>query len=164
MSLPHASADIDEPLFRTAPVDRRMALRAWPLVQSSSPGARLEDWLSYARAQSPRAGAKQARRSALVALEDERGYVHALFAWHVRRAIGCARTLRVTDLVVGSLPGRPLAESLVTAIRQAARQARADSVVVEMGDRQIAPDALLSEGFEHLVLHCMRSRANQSQG
>ena len=45
-----------------------------------------------------------------------------------------------------------------------ARQARADSVVVEMGDRQIAPDALLSEGFEHLVLHCMRSRANQSQG
>lgn len=174
MSLTHASADPHEPLFRATPVDRRIALRAWPLVQSSCPQTRLEDWLSYAVAQAGAArlrtpaGAPPTtraipRRAGLVALEDERGYIHALFAWHAHRAIGHRRTLRVTDLVVGSLPGRPLAESVVQAIRQAAVEAKADVVVVELGERQIAPEALLSDGFEHLVLHCMRSRALPSQ-
>ncbi len=169
MSLTRASADSQEPLFHATSVTRRVALRAWPLVQSSSPRTRLEDWLAYAAAQGGAARLRAPpaappmrpapRRAGLVALEDARGYIHALFAWHVHRAIGHPRTLRVTDLVVGSLPGRPLAESLAQAIRQAAAQARADNVVVEMGERQIAPDALLSDGFEHLVLHCMRRRA-----
>jgi hypothetical protein len=92
-----------------------------------------------------------------VAVEDEHGYIHALFAWHVHRAIGRPRELRVSDLVVGNLPGRELAQSIVVAIRRVATTTRADSVLVEIGDRQIAPDALLSDGFERLVMDCMHT-------
>jgi hypothetical protein len=134
-------------------VDRRVALRAWPLVQSSRPAARLEDWRTYAAALGRRVG----KSAGLVAVEDERGYIHALFAWHVHRAIGHPRELRVSDLVVGNLPGRELAHSSVVAIRRIATTTHADSVMVEIGDRQIAPDALLSDGFERLVMDCMHT-------
>lgn len=150
----------ESPLFHTVAVDRRVALRAWPLVQSSRPAARLEDWRAYAAALGRRVG----KSAGLVAVEDERGYIHAIFAWHVQRAIGRPRELRVTDLVVGNLPGRQLAESVVAAIRVVAGEARADSVMVEIGDRQIAPDALLSDGFERLVMDCMHSKNSAKSG
>lgn len=151
---------VDPPLFHTVTVDRLVALRAWPLVQSSRPAARLEDWRSYAAALGRRAG----KSAGLVAVEDERGYVHAVFAWHVHRAIGRPRALRVTELAVGNLPGRELAQSIVAAIRAVAQDARADSVMVEIGDRQIAPDALLSDGFERLVVNCMHSQSPAPRG
>ena len=63
----------------------------------------------------------------------------------------------MSDLVVGNLPSRELAQSIVVAIRRVATTTRADSVLVEIGDRQIAPDALLSDGFERLVMDCMHT-------
>ncbi len=147
--LPHN----DEPLFVTVPVDRSIALRAWPLVQLSHPGMALEQWIAYATTGRRRMG----KTGGLVAIQDRRAYVHAVFAWSVQRSIGHPRVLRVTDMVVGALPGRWLAETIVAAIQSLAQQTQANSVLVEIGDRQIAPDALLSEGFEHLVMHCMRS-------
>lgn len=151
---PQNLARDESPLFHTVAVDRRVALRAWPLVQSSRPAARLEDWRAYAAALNRRVG----KSAGLVAVEDERGYIHAVFAWHVHRAIGRPRELRVSDLVVGNLPGRQLAESLVIAIRRVAAATRASSVMVEIGDRQIAPDALLSDGFERLAMDCLHSK------
>lgn len=148
----------ESPLFHTVTVDRRVALRAWPLVQSSRPAARLEDWRAYAAALGRRVG----KSAGLVAVEDERGYIHALFAWHIQRTIGRPRELRVSDLVVGNLPGRELAQSIVIAIRRVATKTRADSVLVEIGDRQIAPDALLSDGFERLAMDCMRTPCSDS--
>lgn len=145
-----------DPLFRTTAVDRRAALRAWPLVQISHPGVRLEDWLSYAISTGKRFG----KTGGVVAIEDARGYIHALFAWNVLRTVTYRRAMRVTDMIVAALPGRQLAETLVEAVRDIAEQARADSVLIEIGDRQLAPDALLSDGFEHFALHCMRITRN----
>jgi hypothetical protein len=133
-------------------MDRRAALRAWPLVQISHPHVSLEDWLSYAIASGRRLG----KNAGVVAIEDSRGYIHALFAWHVVRTVSHRRAMRVTDLIVGALPGRPLAETIVDAIRVIADQAKADSVLIEIGERQLAPDALLSGGFEEFALHCMK--------
>jgi hypothetical protein len=142
-----------EPVFRAAPVDRRTALRAWPLVQISRPDLARERWMSFATAAGRRAG----RNGGLICIEDSRGYVHAVFTWAVSPSIEHRRALRVTDLIVGALPGRQLAEAIVAAVRGVADSADAESVTVEIGDRQIAPDALLHDGFEHLVMHCMRS-------
>lgn len=133
-------------------MDRRAALRAWPLVQISHPGVSLDDWLSYAIATGRRLG----KNGGVVAIEDSRGYIHALFAWHVVRTVSHRRAMRVTDLIVGALPGRPLAETIVNAIRDIADQANAESVLIEIGERQLAPDALLSGGFEEFALHCMK--------
>lgn len=141
-----------DPLFKTTTVDRRAALRAWPLVQISHPGVTLEEWLDYAVATGRRLG----KTGGAVAIEDARGYIHAVFAWHIVRTISRRRSMRVMDMVVGALPGRQLAETIVAAVRELAEQARADSVLIEIGDRQLAPDALLSDGFEQFVLHCMR--------
>lgn len=149
------------PLFRTTAVDRRAALRAWPLVQMSDPGVRLEDWLSYAISTGKRLG----KMGGMVAIEDARGYIHALFSWHVLRTVAYRRAMRVTDMIVAALPGRQLAETIVEAVRAIADQAGADSVLIEIGDRQLAPDALLSNGFEHFALHCMRiMRSTQGAG
>lgn len=140
------------PLFKTTPVDRRVALRAWPLVQLSHPGVSREEWLSYAISTGKRLG----KTGGAVAIEDSRGYIHALFSWSVTRTISHRRAMRVGDMVVGALPGQRLAETIVAAVRDVAGQIGADSVLVEIGDRQLAPDSLLSDGFEHLVMHCMR--------
>ena len=143
----------DSPLFRPVPVDRKVALRAWPLVQNSHPESGQEAWMAYAAS----LRRKARRKAGLIAIEDSRGYIHGVFAWHVHRAIGAPRVMRVTDLVVANLPGRSLAECIVESIREVARETDSDTVLVEIGERQIAPDALLSDGFEHLVLHCMRT-------
>ena len=49
-----------------------------------------------------------------------------------------------------------VAAAIVAASRSVASDAGADSVMVEIGDRQIPPDALLSDGFEQFVLSCLR--------
>ncbi len=116
----------------------------------------LGQWIAYA-ARGRRQGRSAPKTAGLVAIQDQRGYIHAVFAWSVHRSIGHPRLLRVSDMVVGALPGRWLAESIVAAVQDVARKTKADSVMVEIGDRQLAPDALVSEGFEHLVMHCMRS-------
>ncbi|MBX9758357.1 MAG: hypothetical protein K2Y29_06235 [Beijerinckiaceae bacterium] len=147
------------PLFKTTPVDRRVALRAWPLVQLSHPGVTREEWLSYAISTGKRLG----KTGGAVAIEDSRGYIHALFSWSVTRTISHRRAMRVCDMVVGALPGQRLAETIVAAVRDVAAEIEADSVLIEIGDRQLAPDALLSDGFEHLVMHCVRI-ARSSEG
>lgn len=141
-----------EPLFNVTTVDRRVALRAWPLVQIAYPGVGREAWFAYAKA----VGRRRGKVGGAVAIEDSRGYIHALFAWHVNRTIARRRALRVCDLVVGALPGKPLAAAIVQAIRAVAAEAGADSVLVEIGDRQLPPDALLSDGFEEFVMNCLR--------
>ncbi|MDB5571052.1 MAG: hypothetical protein JWN93_2235 [Hyphomicrobiales bacterium] len=142
-----------EPLFESVPVDKPVALRAWPLVQLSHPGMTREQWIAYAASGRRRNG----KTAGLMAIRDGRGYIHAVFAWHVQRTLDNPRALRITDMVVGALPGRWLAETIVAAVQAIARRTNATSVLVEIGDRQIAPGALLSEGFEHLVMHCMQS-------
>lgn len=141
-----------EPLFKTTTVDRRVALRAWPLVQISHPGVSLADWLSFTVATGRRLG----KTGGLVAIEDTRGYIHAVFVWNVLRTVAERRALRVTDMIVAALPGRQLAETIVEAIHNVANQAGPNSVLVEIGERQLAPDALLSDGYERFALQCMR--------
>ncbi len=119
-------------------------MRAWPLVQISHPGVRLEEWLSYAISTGKRLG----KTGGVVAIEDARGYIHALFAWNVLAHGNLRRAMRVTDMIVAALPGRRLAETIVEAVRDIAEHTRADSVLIEIGDRQLAPDALLSDGFD----------------
>lgn len=127
-------------------------MRAWPLVQIAHPHVPLDEWLAYAKA----IGRRRGKAGGAVAIEDARGYIHALFAWHVNRTIARPKAMRISDLVVGALPGKPLAGAIVTAIRAVASDAGADSVMVEIGDRQLPPDALLSDGFEQFVLNCLR--------
>ena len=141
-----------EPLFKTTVVDRRVALRAWPLVQISHPGVSLEDWLSFAIATGRRLG----KTGGVVAIEDSRGYIQALFVWNVLRTVADRRAMRITDMIVAALPGHQLAETIVAAIHEVANQGGANSVLIETGDRQLALETLLSDGYEQFVLHCMR--------
>lgn len=80
------------------------------------------------------------------------------------RTVADRRAMRITDMIVAALPGRQLAETIVGAIREVANQVAAYSVLIEIGDRQLAPEALLSDGYEQFVLHCMRiTRGRQAQ-
>lgn len=150
-----------EPLFKTTNVDRRVALRAWPLVQISHPGVSQAAWLSFAIATGRRLG----RTGGVVAIEDARGYIHAVFVWNILRTVSDRRAMRITDMIVAALPGRQLAETIVDAIRDVANQVAAYSVLVEIGDRQLAPETLLYDGYELFALPCMRiTRGRQANG
>ena len=106
------------PLFRVTNVDKRVALRVWPLVQIAHPDVPQDEWLAYAKA----IGSRRGKAGGAVAIEDARGYIHALFAWHVNRTITRRKAMRISDLVVGALPGKPLAVmSLQALIAEAAR-------------------------------------------
>lgn len=141
-----------EPLFKTTTVNRRVALQAWPIVQISHPSVSQTAWLSFAVATGRRLG----RTGGVVAIEDSRGYIHAVFVWNVLRTVADRRAMRITDMIVAALPGRQLAETIVDAIREVANQVAAHSVLIEIGDRQLAPETLLSDGYELFALPCMR--------
>ncbi len=137
-------------IFRSAPLKPAEARRAYPLVRLFNPAMELEDWLSYARS----FARFSARSAGLHALQDERGYVHAVFAYNVRQNLQHRKLLRVGDVVIGHLPGRTLAETLLDSIAGIAQNSGCDSVMVELEQASPAREALQQAGFAQTEIEC----------
>ncbi len=137
-------------IFQSAPLKPTSARRAYALVRLFNPQMDLPDWLTYARS----FARHSARSAGLHALEDERGYIHAVFAYNVRHHLRHRRLLRVTDVVIGHLPGRTLAEALLGSVADIAQESACDSVMVELGEASLARDALRQAGFAQTEMEC----------
>ena len=139
------SADvlIFKPVFRSIPLEWKDAARALPLVQLVDPRQTVQDWTSFVRSQA-RAG-----RAGVQAIEDGRGYLHAVFLWQIERRLVWQRTLRVSGVVLGGLPGRAARDAVLTAIRELARGYKSDSIVVEASDDagSLGRETLLASGY-----------------
>jgi hypothetical protein len=98
-------------LFTARPLLRvTEARRIYALVALAHPRVTPRQWDAFVRRHMRIAP----ERGGLVALEDQRHYVHAVFRYAVDASplIGHGRTLRLRDLVVAQLPGRPLVLAL----------------------------------------------------
>jgi hypothetical protein len=88
-------------LFNAAPLPPAQARLAYPLVRMFDPSVSLEAWLAHAR----RIARRKPEHGGMIAVRDSREILHAVFTYSVDRDFRRGACLRVTDLIVGRLPG-----------------------------------------------------------
>jgi hypothetical protein len=135
------------PLFSPVRLDAVLAVRAYPLVRLFEPGQSLSAWVRFvrARARTPNAG--------VTAVEDARGYYHALIVWNVDTHLSWRRTLRIETHMLGDLPGGGLHATVLTIVRELAQEKHCDTILLEPADvpGSLARTALISKGFRPLT-------------
>ena len=148
-----------KPVFRSVPLEWKDAARALPLVQLVDPRETAQDWIKFVRSRA-RAG-----RGGVQAIEDGRGYLHALFAWEIERRLVWRRTLRVSGVVLGGLPGRAVRDAVFVSIRELASGYECESIMVEASDEAggLGRDALLASGFSPVAAAAFVRRLNGEQ-
>ena len=122
------------------------ARSAFALINLHHPEVTLELWRDFVR----RAGRRPRHRGGLVAISDRRGYVHAVFAYHVNNDLRSGTALRVSDVVMGRLPGGNLPAAILACVEALARELRTGCIHVDFIDSTLAPpdrDALRLAGF-----------------
>lgn len=118
-----------EGAFRAVRLECDRARRGYALLHFFDPALKLEDWLAYLDAQDrPGAG------SDVVAIEDSRGYAHALFTHEVEQTLRHGRVLRVQALACSGVPSPVLHDAIVAAAERIARERGCKGVVLEIGD------------------------------
>jgi hypothetical protein len=138
---------LSQPLFHPVRLDAASAPRAWPLVRLFEPAQSLAAWVSFVRAQ------KRRSNSGVTAIEDQRGYFHAVIVWTVETHLSWRRTLRIAAHMVGSLPGHALQDAVIAAVRDLSREKQCDTILVDPGESHssLARETLLATGFRPLA-------------
>jgi hypothetical protein len=140
-----ASSDQQQP-FRAYALPPKMAARAFPLVRLANPSIEFRGWTDHVRgfAKMPRG------TGGVIAIEDERGYIHCLFSWSAIRNLTYGKALRVSDLIIAHLPGRAQHEAVLAEIQRLANIVEAGAIVVEPGENVggLPRDVLLADGYK----------------
>ena len=147
-------------IFCSTPLRSGNLRRAYPLVHLFDPRLDLPSWTTYAKSiirQSSRIGG-------LRAIEDGRGYIHAVFAYGVRQDLRHRKLMRVSDVVIGHLPGQILARTLLDSIGVIARDLDCNRVMVELGEGSPARETLQKAGFAPSDIECYLNERSVSQG
>ena len=133
------------PLFRSAHLGARSAIRAYPLVRLFQSGLDQRRWNAFVRHQNRAGGG-----GGVMMNEDSRGAAHAVFSWRVRPNMLGERVLSISDMVLGSLPGRALCDALVEEVSALARERECQAIEVELPDLGSGPsrEMLVSRGFK----------------
>ena len=142
--------DKDRSIFLAAPLKAGAIRQAFPLAKLFNPDLDLASWSGYARSFTSRS----AQLAGLQMLQDQRGYVHALFAYTIGQDLLRRRLLRITDLVIGLLPGMALVETLLETFSDLALKYGCDNVMVELSPSSPARAALQSAGFNQTAIEC----------
>ncbi len=122
------------------------ARAAYPLVSLEHPEITLDLWRAFAR----RANRGGHQRRGLVAITDRRGTIHAVFAYQVESSLSAAAALRVSDIVMGRLPGGTLPRATLACIDRLAGELGSADVRIDFLKGALAPQdrATLAEaGF-----------------
>jgi len=135
------------------------ARSAFALINLHHPEVTLEVWRDFVR----RASRRPRHCGGLVAISDRRGYVHAVFAYHVNNDLRSGTALRVSDVVMGRLPGGTLPKAIIACVESLARELRTGCIQVDFIENALAPadrDALRLAGFSSSGI--LFSRAGQA--
>jgi hypothetical protein len=140
-------AALIESLYLAEPLRASQAERAYPLVSLLHPGLTPEEWRRFVR----RATRFPKDRGGLMAIRDCRGYCHAVFSYRVGDELASGRSLRVSDVVMGRLPGVTLRRALVACAERLAAELACATISIDLQESMIAPqdcDALRRVGFD----------------
>lgn len=123
----HAVDDIVDEMFEATAMAPQQARKAFPLVWHSHPHLTFDQWMAFIRRRSRRSP----RRAGIVAVQDRRGYVHAIFFYCVDYHLQRSATLRVTNVVVGRLPGKIIDRAIVRSAERLAKEMGCRSLVFD---------------------------------
>ena len=143
-------------VYRAEPLRTAEAGRVYPLVNILYPEVTPEAWRLFVR----RATRFPRHRGGLMAIRDSRGYCHAVFAYRVGDDLAAGKALRVSDVVMGRLPGVTLPRALVTCAERLAAELASSAVSIDLRESMIAPRdrAMLREaGFDESGVILTRS-------
>ncbi|MGE3248129.1 MAG: hypothetical protein AB7F96_04855 [Beijerinckiaceae bacterium] len=98
--------------FRAKPVEAIDERRAFALVSLTWPRLQFAEWGEMV-AERQRAVSGQ---GLWIAIEDLRDYIHALFFCQLTISSGSQTVLRVSDIIVAELPGRPVILSAIECV------------------------------------------------
>ena len=138
----------DHSIFLAAPLNVKVARQAFPLAKLFNPDLDLADWSAYVRSLASR----PAQTAGLQMVQDQRGYVHALFAYSISRDLLLRRILRVSDLVICLLPGMTLIGTLAETFYDIALKYGCTEIIVELGYSNPARTILQSAGFNPMSI------------
>ena len=152
-------------IFQTEYLSPKQAREAYPLVRLFHPVLSFEKWLAFAR----RWRRMLRHRGGLVAMKDMRGYVHAVFSYRVDTNLRNGPVLRVSDLMVGRLPGRLIDRALVESVERLAREIDCTSILFELPQSRegnVDPSnrsALAKAGYEPCAISFLRRQTVSKQ-
>jgi len=109
--------------FKAIPLARQEARRVYPLVRLFHPALSLDQWLHYAQTSINKS-------SGVVAIQDTRGYIHAAFTYTVDARIARGPVLRVTELMVGRLPGNLVNHAIMDCIERLAGETGSEAIEI----------------------------------
>lgn len=142
-------------IFEAVRLAQREADCVYPLVRLFHPSLSLEQWLKFVQA-TTRAP------SGVVAIKDTRGCIHAAFVYTVDTRLARGPLLRVTELMVGRLPGSLVNQAIMDAVEHLARSTGAEAIEISVPSAlEYAVDpiwrgALTTAGFSARTTSMMR--------
>jgi hypothetical protein len=119
---------VPDELYQAEPLRAREAEGVYPLVSLMHPEMTLEAWRQFVR----RSTRVPRSCGGLVAIRDRRGYVHAVFAYRFGETLQSGRALRITDIVMGRLPGGTLPRALIACAERLADELGSPCVTLDV--------------------------------
>jgi hypothetical protein len=135
--------------------------QAYPLLQSRDPGLSLEDWLSYAQSlMAPPCAGNHPAESGVLSVENEQGYIAALFTYRCHRDLKHGRLLMAENFVaLDFLDPAACARALGEALEHLAGQLGCSAV-----HSIVAPAGEGHDGSARLMEDVLGSRGHLDRG
>lgn len=154
--------DIADKIFEATVILSEQARRAYPLIHHSYPNVTFDQWLAFTR----RWNRLPRQRGGILAIQDRRGCVHSIFSYRVDSQLLHRRMLRVSDLIVGRLPGGIIDRAIVRKAERLASKVGCHSILFELpqsGKGIIEPanrSALEKAGYVPCSISYIRRKKN----
>jgi hypothetical protein len=132
--------------YSAVPLTADNADRAFPLVSLRYPDLSLHDWCRTVRRLT-----RVPCDGGLMTLRNLHGHVFAVFPCRIGARLNGSMVLRVSDVIMGRLPGDMLPDAVVVAAARLARDLGHARLAIEFADRVLADDvadALAQAGLE----------------
>jgi hypothetical protein len=115
-------------LLRSAPLEAHQARLAFPLVRLFDSTVTLSQWLAFAR----RSSRRKPEHGGLMAVRDARGIMHAVFSYHVEKDFRYGLCLRISDLIIGRLPGAVVNGAVLKGAEELAGKLACDALLIDV--------------------------------
>jgi hypothetical protein len=125
----------------------RASQKVYALISILLPDVTPDAWLRFVR----QATRLSPHRGGLIAVMDQRGCCHAIFSYRVGQDLAAGRALRVSDVVMGRLPGTTLPRAVVACAERLAAALESETVLIDLDDSVMETgdaDVLRQAGFQ----------------
>ncbi|MBI4274413.1 MAG: hypothetical protein HY659_06915 [Rhizobiales bacterium] len=145
-------------IFEAVRLAQRESDRVYPLVRLFHPSLSLDQWQQFVNA-------CMRGSSGVMVVRDTRDCIHAAFVYTIDARLARGPLLRITELMVGRLPGSLVNQAIMDAVEHLARSTGAEAIEISVPSAlEYAVDptwrgALIAAGFSARTTSMMRRLA-----